>query len=37
MTTDFQGRSSGEAFVQFSNKDDAERALDKNRQNIGHR
>lgn len=37
MTTDYQGRSSGEAYVQFSSKNDAERALEKNKQSIGHR
>ena len=37
MTTDQQGRSSGEAFVQFKNKDDVERALERNKQSIGRR
>ena len=37
MTTDYQGRSSGEAFVQFVSRDHAERALEKNRESIGHR
>ena len=37
MTSDYQGRSSGEAYVQFSSKNDAERALEKNKQSIGHR
>ena len=37
MTSDYQGRSSGEAYVQFSSKDDAEKALEKNKQCIGHR
>ena len=37
MTSDYQGRSSGEAYVQFSSKNDAERALEKNKQCIGHR
>ena len=37
MTTDYQGRSSGEAYVQFASKNDAERALEKNMKSIGHR
>ena len=37
MTTDYQGRNTGEAFVLFGNKDDSERALEKNRETIGHR
>jgi heterogeneous nuclear ribonucleoprotein F/H len=37
MTSDYQGRSSGEAYVQFSSKGDAEKALEKNKQSIGHR
>ncbi len=37
MTSDYQGRSNGEAFVQFRNKGHAERALEKNKQSIGHR
>merc|ERR1719225_2607142 len=37
LTTDYQGRSSGEAYVQFASKDHAERALEKNKQSIGHR
>ena len=37
MTTDYQGRSSGEAFVLFESADSAEAALKKNRQSIGHR
>ena len=36
-TTDYQGRSTGEAFVQFKNKGFAERALEKNKESIGHR
>ena len=37
LTTDYQGRSSGEAYVQFASKDHAEGALEKNKQSIGHR
>ncbi len=37
MTTDYQGRSSGEAFVHFTSRDHAERALEKNKETIGHR
>ena len=37
MTSDYQGRSSGEAYVQFSSKEDGEKALEKNKQSIGHR
>lgn len=37
LAVDHQGRSTGEAFVQFVNKDHAERALEKNKQCIGHR
>ena len=37
MTSDYQGRSSGEAYVQFSSKESGEKALEKNKQSIGHR
>lgn len=37
MISDFQGRSKGECFVQFTNVADAIKALEKNRCNIGHR
>ena len=37
LTTDYQGRSSGEAYVQFASKEHAERALEKNKESIGHR
>jgi heterogeneous nuclear ribonucleoprotein F/H len=34
---DAQGRQSGEAFVNFKSLDDAEKALQRNREKIGHR
>lgn len=34
---DNAGRSSGDAFVHFVDKESAERALDKHREKIGHR
>ncbi|XP_050296464.1 heterogeneous nuclear ribonucleoprotein H2-like isoform X2 [Anthonomus grandis grandis] len=37
LLTDFSGRSSGEAYVQFANREVAERALQKHREKIGHR
>lgn len=37
LLTDYSGRSSGEAYVQFANRDVAERALQKHREKIGHR
>lgn len=37
MVVDFQGRASGEAFVQFTNGGDAERALGKNKASMGRR
>ena len=37
LTTDYQGRSSGEAFVQFTTKEFVEKALEKNKECIGHR
>lgn len=37
MTTDYQGRSSGEAYVRFRSRDQAEQALERNKQSIGHR
>ena len=37
LTTDYQGRASGEAFVQFSSAEQTERALEKNKQSMGHR
>ncbi|KAJ8281502.1 hypothetical protein COCON_G00040210 [Conger conger] len=37
LPVDFQGRSSGEAFVQFASQDIAEKALKKHKERIGHR
>jgi RNA recognition motif-containing protein len=37
LPTDFQGRSTGEAYVQFVNKEVAEKALLKHKEKIGHR
>ncbi|KAJ8675176.1 hypothetical protein QAD02_010962 [Eretmocerus hayati] len=37
LPTDNTGRSTGEAYVQFVNKDVAERALQKHKEKIGHR
>lgn len=37
LLTDYSGRSSGEAYVQFVNKEVAEKALLKHREKIGHR
>lgn len=37
LLTDCSGRSSGEAYVQFVNKEVAEKALLKHREKIGHR
>lgn len=37
LTTDFQGRPTGEGFVQFISKDLALRAQEKHREKIGHR
>ncbi|KAF7268050.1 heterogeneous nuclear ribonucleoprotein glorund [Rhynchophorus ferrugineus] len=37
LLTDYSGRSSGEAYVQFVNREVAERALQKHREKIGHR
>ena len=34
---DGQGRNTGEAYVQFANKEIAEKALEKNKQTMGHR
>lgn len=37
MTSSREGRPSGEAFVEFENKDDMTIALDKDREHIGSR
>lgn len=37
LPTDYTGRSTGEAYVQFINKDVAEQALQKHKEKIGHR
>ncbi len=37
LTTDYQGRASGEAFVQFVSDEQTEKALEKNKQSMGHR
>ncbi|XP_056616931.1 heterogeneous nuclear ribonucleoprotein H3 isoform X2 [Triplophysa dalaica] len=37
LPMDYQGRSTGEAFVQFSSKEIAEKALGKHKERIGHR
>lgn len=37
IVVDNRGRSTGEAFVQFTSPDDTEKALKKNRDKIGHR
>ena len=37
LLTDLTGRSTGEAYVQFVNKEVAEKALQKHKDKIGHR
>ncbi|XP_044524014.1 heterogeneous nuclear ribonucleoprotein H-like [Gracilinanus agilis] len=37
LPVDFQGRNSGEAFVQFASQEIAEKALKKHKERIGHR
>ncbi|XP_054266493.1 heterogeneous nuclear ribonucleoprotein H-like [Macrosteles quadrilineatus] len=37
LPTDYNGRSTGEAYVQFVNKDVAEKGLQKHKEKIGHR
>lgn len=37
LPTDYQGRHTGEAYVQFVNKEVAEKALEKHKEKIAHR
>jgi len=37
IPTDYTGRSSGEAYVQFVNKEMAEKALQKHKEKMAHR
>lgn len=37
LILDHQGRTTGDAFVQFASQDIAERALTKHKEKIGHR
>ncbi len=37
IVLDYEGRPKGEAFVQFTTTAGAARALEKNKQNMGHR
>jgi heterogeneous nuclear ribonucleoprotein F/H len=37
LPTDYTGRSTGEAYVQFGNNEVAEKALQKHQEKIGHR
>lgn len=37
LPTDYQGRSTGEAYVQFSTQEIAEKAMGKHKEKIGHR
>ncbi len=37
FATDYNGRATGEAYVQFVNKENVEKALKKHMEKIGHR
>ena len=37
LPTDYSGRSTGEAYIQFATSALAERALEKHKEKIGHR
>lgn len=37
MPQDYDGRSTGEAYVKFRSQEDSEKALEKHKQKIGHR
>lgn len=37
LPQDYDGRSTGEAYVKFRSQEDSEKALAKNKQEIGHR
>lgn len=37
LPTDYQGRHTGEAYVQFINKEVAEKSLEKHKEKIAHR
>jgi heterogeneous nuclear ribonucleoprotein F/H len=37
LVTEYNGRATGDAYVQFADSDYAERALDKHKEKIGHR
>lgn len=37
IPVDFNGRTAGDAYVQFATKEAAEKALEKHKERIGHR